>query len=65
MQTHLDENLKFFVLDTHVLDWIEEGDTVRCPALNFKDAFPDCLARANRAQVFGQVYAHVAYPIES
>lgn len=65
MQTHLDQNLKLVVLDTHVFDWIEQGNTVGCPALNFKDALPDCLSRANRAQVFGQVYAQVAYPIES
>lgn len=58
---HFDKVEEFFVLDPHVLDWIEQCYPFREPALHFQHTLPDGISGLLLPQIFRQEYSNMTY----
>jgi hypothetical protein len=59
-KAYFDEHLEFFILNAHILDWIQDRDAIWEPPLDFQDALPQRLSCLVGSQVFGHEHANVA-----
>ena len=57
---YFDEYLEFFILYTHIFDWIQDRDPIWEPPLDLQDTLPQRLSCLVGSQVFGHENADVA-----
>ena len=43
-EAYFHEHLEFFILNAHILDWIQNRDAIWEPPLDFQDALPQRLS---------------------
>lgn len=56
---YFDKVEEFFVLDTHVLDWVEWRYSLGEPALHFQHALPDSFPSLVLSQILWQEYSNM------